>query len=120
MKPSAHPEKSASSFARATALLSLLVISLTACSTTPGLGSLSPEAARREARRDLASGHPRLYLAGTRGTSLVGVPQADLPLVRNLPVDSRLSLGCDDPLASAHLAYARAYNQEIVNSLILR
>jgi len=90
---------------------------LCSCASTPFIGQLSPQAARNEAQRDFRSGRPKIYLAGTRGASEVGVPEDKLSVVAGLPRSHRLSLGCDDPLASEHIEYARAYNEEIVRCL---
>ncbi len=87
---------------------------LASCAYAPFIGDLSPQAAVREAQRDIASGHMKLYRAGTRASYEVGVDAADRPLVADLPRDDRLSLGCTDSQASAHIAYARAYNRQIL------
>jgi hypothetical protein len=92
-------------------------INLIACSAIPLVGSLSPQAAERVARRDIASGHMKLYRAGTIASSEVGVEPQDRALVNKLPRDDSLSRGCTDPDASAHIAYARAYNREIIRYL---
>jgi hypothetical protein len=101
-------------------LLRLVILFVSAafsvsCANAPFFGSLSPEAAVREAHRDIASGHMKLYRAGTRASYEVGVEQSDLALVASLPRDNRLSRGCMDSLASEHAEYARAYNTEIVH-----
>jgi hypothetical protein len=98
-------------------LIPVFVALLVVSCAMPFVGSLSPEAAVREAHLDIASGHMKLYRAGTRASYTVGVESADLPLVAHLPRDDRLSHGCTDPLASEHIAYARAYNKEIVRYL---
>jgi hypothetical protein len=90
---------------------------LCSCASVPFIGSLSPQAAQREARDDIARGHMKLYRAGTYASYEVGVEPADRPLVAKLPRDNRLSHGCTDPHASEHIAYARAYNREIVRYL---
>lgn len=102
------------SHALSLALSALLAVS---CSSVPLIGSLSPVAAQREAHGDIASGHMKIYIAGTRASGPVGVDSQDLALIRKLPRDQRLSKGCIDPDASAHIAYARAYNREIVRYL---
>jgi hypothetical protein len=98
-------------------LLSFCALSAVACSSVPLIGSLSPQAAQREADRDIASGHMKLYRAGTIASTEVGVAPEDRALVAKLPRDDRMSHGCTDPDASAHIAYARAYNREIVHYL---
>jgi hypothetical protein len=96
------------------ALIFLVACLLCACSSMPIVGSLSPQAAQREAHRDIASGHMKIYLAGTIASHEVGVAPEDRVLIKRLPRDNRLSGGCTDPDASAHIAYATAYNREIV------
>jgi hypothetical protein len=98
-------------------LISLFAALLVVSCAMPFVGSLSRDAAVREAHHDIASGHMKLYRAGTRASYTVGVESADLPLVAHLPRDDKLSHGCTDPLASEHIAYATAYNREIVRYL---
>lgn len=83
----------------------------------PVVGNLSPQAAEREARRDIESGQIKLYRAGTIASTEVGVEPQDRALVSKLPRDDTMSGGCTDPDASAHIAYARAYNRVIVRYL---
>jgi len=90
---------------------------LVGCSSVPIVGSLSPQAAQREADRDIASGRMKIYRAGTIASTEVGVALEDRGLIKRLPRDDRLSGGCTDPDASAHIAYATAYNREIVRYL---
>src|SRR5260370_32169997 len=103
-------------------LRSLLIISaiplLMSCgASTPIVGSLSPQAARREAHRDIQSGHMKLYLAGTIGVWPVGAEDADPALVKKLPLVDTLPSGCTNPQAGAAIDYARAYDREIVRYL---
>src|SRR6202035_5200635 len=98
-------------------VLLLVCITVCACSRIPFVGRLSPQAAEREAHRDIASGHIKLYLAGTIGVYPVGVDSADFPLVKNLPRLDTLPSGCTNPQAGAGIDYARAYNREIVRYL---
>jgi hypothetical protein len=102
-------------------LRSFLLVSFGAlavsCSSFPVVGSLSPQAAQREAHRDIQSGHMKLYLAGTIGVHTVGVEAADLALVKKLPRLDTLPSGCTNPQAGAGIDYARAYNREIVRYL---
>jgi hypothetical protein len=85
------------------------------CSSTPPASSLTTQAARTEAHRDIASGHMKIYFAGTRAA---GPVEADAPgdwaLISKLPQDHRFSKGCIDPDSQIHIAYARAYNQVII------
>jgi len=98
----------------------LLAAALAAsCASTPIVGSLSPEAAAREAWRDIASGKMKLYRAGTLGSYEVGVEPEDQDLVRRLPRDNSLPQGCTDPNAGSAIEYARAYNVRIVRYLRL-
>jgi hypothetical protein len=91
---------------------------LVSCSFVPPASSLTPDAARLEAQRDFASGRMKIYLAGTIAAGSVGVDtQRDLTLVTALPRDNRPSRGCTDPDSQVHIAYARAYNREIVRLL---
>ncbi len=98
-------------------LLTATSILFTSCASTPVFGSLSPEAAAREAWNDIASDRMKIYLAGTRATSEVGVEPEDRELVRKVPRNRSLPSGCDDPNASAAVEYARAYNIRIVRYL---
>ena len=73
--------------------------------------------ARRMARADCASGHPRVCLAGTRGLSAVGVSPESAYLVRGLP-ELRVPRGdYNEPLAPRGIVFAEAYNDEIVRCL---
>jgi hypothetical protein len=84
----------------------------------PPAASLTPEAAQSEARRDIASGHMKIYFAGTYAAGPVGADSPrDRVLISKLPQDHRLSRGCVDPDSQVHIAYARAYNREIVRYL---
>jgi hypothetical protein len=99
-------------------ILSVACVLVIGCSSIPIVGSLSPQAAEREAKRDIQSGHMKIYLAGTYASTEVGVEsRSDRRLIANLPRDQSLSGGCTDPDASAHIAYARAYNRKIVGYL---
>jgi hypothetical protein len=88
------------------------------CSSTPPASSLTTEAARSEARRDIASGHMKIYFAGTRAAGPVGADApGDWALISKLPQDHRLSKGCVDPDSQVHIAYARVYNRAIIRHL---
>ena len=89
------------------------------CASTPIVGNLSPQAAAREAWRDIASGRMKLYRAGGIASTEVGVEPEDRDLVRRLPRDDSLSHGCDDPNLTSEVEYARAYNVRIVRYLRL-
>jgi hypothetical protein len=78
---------------------------------------LSPAAAVTEARRDIESGHIKIYIAGGRAANEAGVARSDLDLIRGVPRDQRLSQGCVDSDLPQHLAYAEAYNRIIVQYL---
>ena len=95
-------------------LLASTCLLLCSCASVPFVGTLSPQAAEREARDDITRGHMKLYRAGTQACFEVGVEEADRLLVAQLPRDDRVCGGCTDPHASEHIAYARAYNREIV------
>src|SRR5260370_41343353 len=99
-------------------LRSLLIISaiplLMSCgASTPIVGSLSPKAARREAHRDIQSGHMKLYLAGTIGVWPVGAEDADPALVKKLPLVDTLPSGCTNPQAGAAIDYARSEERRV-------
>jgi acetyl-CoA acetyltransferase len=104
---------------RITPALRLAAALAVSCAATPFVGSLSPQAAAREAWRDIASGRMKLYRAGGRASTEVGVEPEDRDLVRRLPRDDSLSHGCDDPNLSFEVEYARAYNVRIVRYLRL-
>jgi len=97
--------------------LLLLALLVPACVSTPYIGQLSSEAARREAHHDIHSGHLKIYVAGGRAATEVGVSEYERPLVAGLPRSQRLSHGCTDPHVSEAMAYAGVYNREIVRFL---
>ena len=89
-----------------------------ACSSVPPAAALTLEAARSEARRDIASGHMKIYFAGTIASGPVGADSSSArALTSKLPEDYRLSKGCVGPNAQVYIAYARTYNREIVRYL---
>jgi hypothetical protein len=98
-------------------LLTAFASLICSCASTPLIGSLSPQAAQREAHRDIQSGRMKIYLAGTIGTYEVGVDERDRALVAKLPRAKTLPVGCNHPEASAGIDYARAYNKEIIHYL---
>ena len=87
------------------------------CASAPLIGSLSPQAARRAARRDIVGDRMRIYMAGTIASSEVGIEPADHELVARLPHDHGLPQGCTTPDAPEAVNFARAYNLEIVRYL---
>ena len=95
----------------------VLALCLSACASDPLTGSLSPQAAERAARQDIAAGRPRIYIAGTRASTEVGVEADDRALVARLPRDSSLPVGCTSPSAADAVGFARAYNREIIHYL---
>ena len=96
----------------------VLAVIGTSCSSTPPASSLTIEAARSEAQRDISSGHMKVYFAGTRAAGPVGADSpGDWALISRLPQDHRLSKGCIDPDSQVHIAYARAFNQVIIRYL---
>jgi hypothetical protein len=98
--------------------IAIVALFTAACSSVPPAAALTPEAARSEARRDIASSHMKIYFAGTIASGPVGADSAsDRALISKLPQDHRLSKGCVDPDAQVHIAYARTYNREIVRYL---
>ena len=100
-------------------LLAVVTTLVPSCASTPVFGSLSPQAAAREAWNDIASGRMKLYRAGTEASYEVGVEPEDQELVRKLPRNDSLPSGCTNPNASAAVEYARAYNVRIVRYLRL-
>ena len=97
------------------AAFAVLVVS---CSSVPPTSSLTPEAARSEAHRDIASGHMKIYFAGTYAAGPIGADSpGDWALISRLSQDNRLSRGCIDPDSQVHIAYARVYNREIIRYL---
>lgn len=83
----------------------------------PIVGSRSPQAAQREAHRDIASGHMKIYTAGTIARHEIAIAPEDKAIVRKLPRDDSLPAGCTVPEAGPAIDYARAYNREIVRYL---
>jgi hypothetical protein len=77
----------------------------------------SAEAGRASAKQDIASGHMRVYIAGTEAAGEVGVESRDRPLLASLPRDRSLPIGCTVPHASEAVEFARAYNREIIHHL---
>jgi len=93
------------------ALVAVLLI-LCSCSSVPIVGSLSPQTARRQAQRDFASGHSKLYEAGGYASYVPGIEGYEA-LVAKLPRDASLA-GCTNPKVGYSDGFATAYNKEIV------
>jgi len=89
---------------------------LCSCASTPFIGELSPQAARRQADRDFAAGVPKIYRAGGFAVSEPGILESQKHLVAQLPRDGSLS-GCTNPRAPYAEGFVTAYNQEIVSLL---
>jgi len=96
-------------------LLGFMAVALIfcSCSSTPFVGSLSPQAAKRQAQRDFAAGKPEIYKAGGYASFEPGIEESQKPLVAKLPRDSRL-VGCTNPNVQYSEGYATAYNKEII------
>ena len=92
----------------------LLLSAVTACAAPR---NFSAEAGRASAKQDIASGHMRVYIAGTEAAGEVGVESRDRSLLANLPRDRSLPIGCTVPHASEAVEFARAYNLEIIHHL---
>lgn len=86
---------------------------LCSCAVTPVPGSLSPQSGRRDAQRDFAAGHPKIFLAGGRAAFEAGITDRDKALVAKLPRDGSLS-GCTNPNGEYAVGYATAYNREVI------
>ena len=83
------------------------------------LTAWQPGRAIEEADRDVAAGHPKIYLCGTIAAFAPGVETADLALIESLQ-KAEAGVGCvilDAPLRSAQFAYARSYNARVVQHL---
>jgi hypothetical protein len=98
-------------------LVCLLCSVLLACSSTPFFGSLSPQAAQREADRDIASGRMKIYVTGTRAAFPFGVGTVDQAVVAHLRRDHSLPSGCTVPHVDQAMEYARVYNRAIIHYL---
>ena len=59
----------------------------------------------------------KVYIAGTRASFEVGVEERDRPLVRGLPRDETLPVGCTADGSAEAQEYATAYNRAIVRHL---
>ncbi len=115
-------QRAASEFGRSEAMKRLLIIMavvVAGCASHPravlskGTDTEIRAAAMRVARADLASGHPRICLAGGRAVYAVGVPASSENLVEGFPRWD-ISRGCTDPIVQKSVIFAEAYNHEIV------
>lgn len=106
----AVPMKSASIALTAAATI------LCSCASTPFVGDLSPQAARRQAQRDFTAGAPKIYAAGGFAVFEPGIADKDKTLVAKLPRNGRFA-GCTNPKVRYSVGYATAYNQEIISLL---
>jgi len=97
--------------------LALVLTIFTACGATPEAGNLSAFAGTKQAERDFAAGHPKIYLTGGVVVYEPGVSDKDKDLVAKLPRDGSLS-GCTNPRAPHAGPFVTAYNTEII--LLLR
>lgn len=68
------------------------------------------------AKADFAAGKPRICIAGSIGTSPVGIPADKLKVIKNIP-EWKLPCGCTDPLAKPAITFAEAYNTTILSKL---
>ncbi len=101
-----------------TSPITTLVAILVLCSSAWGSPrELSASAAARDAKRDINSRRMKIYFAGTEAASERGLESRDVPLVRRLPRDYSLPMGCTDPQALAAITYATAYNRAVIAHL---
>ncbi len=98
----------------------LLAIPCMSCNSASLVGRYSPQAAKREAGRDIASGHMKVYLAGEDAAFEVGVTPGDHHLVEHLPQDHSLPTGRTVPHAAEATVYAETYNRAIIRYLRIR
>ena len=98
-------------------LIAFLFVLVTTLMLAAGPRDLSPAAARADAERDTRSGHMRIYRAGGEASTEVGVAAAERHLIRGIPRDDSISLGCIDPQPHEHIAYAEAYNKAVIRYL---
>lgn len=87
---------------------------LTSCSSIPYVGDLSPQAARIQAQRDYAAGHPQIYKWGGYAACEPGIEDDQKILVEHLPRNGSLA-GCTNPKVRYSVGFATAYNQEIIS-----
>lgn len=97
-----------------TVVLAFAIFSVSGVTSLASPRELSRSAAVRDAKRDIASGHVRIYFAGTEAASERGLESRDVALVRKVPRDYSLPMGCTDPQALAAIDYATVYNRAII------
>ena len=100
-----------------TAFVAVALLCLIGLTSLASSRDLSPSAAIRDARRDIISDHMKIYLAGTESAEEQGVARSDRALVRRLPRDRSLPMGCTNPLSANAIEYAIVYNRAIVEHL---
>lgn len=89
------------------------MLALCSCSSTPFIGSLSPQAGKRQAQRDFSAGKPKIYEAGGFATYEPGIEENQKALVAKLPRDSSLAGDANNKALHSD-GYATAYNKEII------
>lgn len=94
----------------------VFAIFLGACAAGPSASQYSPDAARKEARKDFQAGRPKIYLAGGIAVYEPGIAENEKGLVAKLPRDGSLA-GCTNPKGPYSTGFATAYNAEIVTLL---
>jgi hypothetical protein len=84
------------------------------------LDDWQPARAVEEAKTDIAAGRPKIYIAGTRVPSAVGIDPKYHDLIRPLP-QADAGIGClvrDSALRDAQFEYARQYNECVLQYLL--
>lgn len=95
----------------------LMFVSCSSASNgSSGRPDFSPEAGARQARLDFAAGKPKVYEAGGYAVFEPGITVDQKALVAKLPRDGSLT-GCTNPNVQYSIAFAAAYNQQIVSLL---
>ena len=97
--------------------VAVAVICLGSLTSVASPRHLSRRAAVRDAKRDIASGHMKIFFAGTEFASERGMERRDIPFLRRVPRDYSLPMGCTDPQAEAAIEYATVYNRAIIEHL---
>ena len=100
-----------------TAAVTFALLCLCCVTSLASSRDLSAAAATRDAKRDISSGCMKIYFAGTEAASEQGLERRDVALVRRLPRDYTLPMGCTDPHAVAAIKYASVYNRAIIEHL---
>lgn len=95
----------------------LLLISVAGCAGPYYFSDVRVrQEAREDARATIARGELVLCEAGTYAIYTPGISAVDLDVVRELP-RRRLPSGCVNPKAERSIAYAEAFNDEILRSI---